>query len=120
MRYHDREIAQMYVFAEQGAEKLEQADVREHLRPAEVAGHARRDIVARAPYRKKPVRRRLCRLLAHCGPIQRPELRDILAMHGLDGGGGKRSTQQNAAVLMESGMSRAVGFGSKLPAGGLA
>jgi hypothetical protein len=36
-------------------------------------------------------------------------LRHILVMHGLDGGGRKRSTEQDAAVLMEGGAGRGLG-----------
>jgi hypothetical protein len=64
--------------------------------------------------------RRFRRLDPHCGRIQRTELRDILSMHGLDGGGRKHPAEQDTAVFMQSGMSRGLGFRSKLPAGGLA
>jgi hypothetical protein len=74
MRYNHRAAVQAHVLAEQRKKKLEQETVREHLRAAERAGHAQRDIVARGPHPDEPVRRRFLRLSAHGGQIQRSEL----------------------------------------------
>src|SRR5215471_12061876 len=110
----------MHVIAEQRTKNLEQTTVRKDVRSRKGAGHAQRDIVARTPYLKKPIRPRSRRLALHRGQIQRSELRDILLMHGLDCGGRKHSTQQDAAVLIESRMRCGLGLRSNLSVGGLA
>ena len=114
MRDDEREIAQPQVLTQQGTEKLDQETVCERVRRAEGIDHLHRDVVARAPHLEKPVRRRF-RRFGHALHVQieRAELRDVLAMHGLDGSERKRSTQQDAAVLLESGLRRLLGFGEQ-------
>src|SRR5580704_11326681 len=100
----------MKVVAEQATKQLEQKTVREHLRPAEGAGHPQSDVVARAPDAKEPVRRRLVRLALHCAPVEGSELREIVAMHRLNDSGRKGPTEQDATVLVESGTRSARGL----------
>jgi hypothetical protein len=120
MRYDDREIAKVDFIAEQRTEQFEQARIREYVRAAEGAGHAQRDIAARTPDRKKPIRRRPLGLGSHGGFVQGSELREILLMHRFDSGGWKHATEQHTAVLTDGGMSRGLGGGRKLAVGPLA
>ncbi len=115
MRYDGREIGQMEIIAEQRTQKFEQARIGEHIRLGKAARHRQRDIAACTAYAEKPVRRRSVRLDPHRDHIERAELREIFAMHRLDGGGREHPAQQDAAVLVEGGMRRRLGFGSKLP-----
>ena len=115
IRRDGREAVQTHVRAQQRTEKFEQKIVGEDVRPAEGAGHAQGGVVTRTPHPDVPVRRRLRRLGFHGGQIQPSELRDILAMHGLDGGGRKRSTQQDAAVLLQSRTGRGLGLRAQAP-----
>src|SRR5580704_19706013 len=105
----------MHVDAERRMEKLEEETVREHLRSAEGAGHAQRYIVAHTPDLNDPVGRWFCCHALHSGEIQRSELRDIFALHGLNDGGRKSSTKEDAAVLMHGDTRPAVVVGGKFP-----
>jgi hypothetical protein len=115
MRYDHRKRVQMEIAAEQRSEKSEQEIVREYLRVAEGAGHGQNDLVAPFPNLHEPVRGRFGHSASHFGRIQRPELRDKLAMHGLNHGGGKRAAEENTPVPVHGDTSFAVVVGGKLP-----
>ncbi len=115
----DREAVQLHVGAEQRTENSTQQRVCEPFRPGECAAHPHRDLEAGIAARIDRIGRRAPRLLEHPARVERAVARDIFLVHGFDQRDRKRARQQQAAMLAESGVRRAQGFGEQLAASAL-
>ena len=120
MRHDGRDPGQTHVLAQQRAEKAAQQAVREHVRRPECAAQPQRNLIARFADPQKPVRRRLCGLILHPTRVERAVSRNIISIQGIDGRRREQPAEEDAAVLMESGVRLARGLGTQLPVRDLA